>query len=251
MDKPQLPVTVPPGFRIIAHRGASAYAPENTLAAFRLAQKMGASEIEFDLQFSNDRQIMVCHDRVLDRYGYPGRMVADLTRDELARLDMGSWFSPFLYGGERMVALEDLLSEFATQFTYHAEIKEPAPGLAAAVLDMLDKHRVQDQTIVTSFHFDALLEVKAIAPEQRVGWLVRTGGFNADNMAKAADAGFHQLCPMAGETTTDLVRDGHARIAEVRAHSVKGAADMMQAIGTGCDGLTINWPDWLVHRGDR
>ncbi len=56
---------------------------------------------------------------------------------------------------------------------------------------------------------------------------------------------------MAGETTTDLVRDGHARIAEVRAHSVKGAADMMQAIGTGCDGLTINWPDWLVHRGDR
>ena len=87
-------------------------------------------------------------------------------------------------------------------------------ALAAAILDMLDKHRVQDQTIVTSFHFDALLEVKAMAPGQRVGWLVRTGGFNADNMAKAAKAGFHQLCPMAGETTKDLVRDGHARVAD-------------------------------------
>ncbi len=56
---------------------------------------------------------------------------------------------------------------------------------------------------------------------------------------------------MAGETTTDLVRDGHARIAEVRAHSVKGVSDMLRVIETGCDGLTINWPDWLVHRGDR
>ena len=251
MDKPQLPVTVPPGFRIIAHRGASAYAPENTLAAFRLAQKMGATEIEFDLQFSNDRQIMVCHDRVLDRYGYPGRKLSDLTCAELTELDMGSWFSPFHYGGERMVTFENLLSEFATSLTYHAEIKEPAPGLGAAILDMLDKHRVQDQTIVTSFHFDALLEVKAMAPGQRVGWLVRTGGFNADNMAKAAKAGFHQLCPMAGETTMDLVRDGHARVAEVRAHSVTGVAHMMQAIKAGCDGLTINWPDWLVHRRER
>ncbi len=251
MEKPQLPVTAPPGFRIIAHRGASAYAPENTMAAFRLAQKMGASEIEFDLQLSKDRHIVICHDRKLDRYGYPGRVVADLTWDELSRLDMGSWFSPFHYGGERMVTFQNLLSEFATSLTYHAEIKEPAPGLGAAILDMLDKHRVQDQTIVTSFHFDALLEVKAMAPGQRVGWLVRTGGFNADNMAKAAKAGFHQLCPMAGETTKDLVRDGHARVAEVRAHSVTGVAHMMQAIKAGCDGLTINWPDWLVRRRER
>ena len=221
------------------------------MAAFRLARKMGASDIEFDLQFSKDRHIVVCHDRTLDRYGYPDRRVADLTLSELSRLDMGSWFSPFQYGGERMVSFEDLLSNFATQLTYHAEIKEPAPGLGAAILDMLDKHRVQDQTIVTSFHFDALIEVKTMAPGQRVGWLVRTGGFNADNMVKAAKAGFHQLCPMAGETTTDLVRDGHAQIAEVRAHSVKGVSDMMRVIETGCDGMTINWPDWLVHTSDR
>lgn len=115
---------------------------------------------------------------------------------------------------------------------------------------MLDKHRVQDQTIITSFHFDALLEVKAMAPGQRVGWLVRTGGFNADNMAKAAKAGFHQLCPMAGETTMDLVREAHDGITEVRAHSVKGLPDILRVIETGCDGMTINWPDWLVRGRD-
>ena len=248
MDKSQLPVTVPSGFRIIAHRGASAYAPENTMAAFRLAQKMGASEIEFDLQFSKDRHIVVCHDRTLDRYGYPGQMVADLTWDELSRLDMGSWFSPFLYGGEGMVAFEDLLSEFTTRFTYHAEIKEPAPGLTAAILNTLAKHGVERRTIVTSFHFDTAMEVKEMAPELLVGWLVRAGGFDAESIGKAAAAGFHQLCPPASELTTERVQEAHDRIAEVRAHSVKGLADMVRVIETGCDGMTINWPDWLIHR---
>jgi glycerophosphoryl diester phosphodiesterase len=247
MDKPILPITVPPEFRIIAHRGASAYAPENSLAAFRLAEKMGATEIEFDLQFSKDSQIMVCHDRVLDRYGYPGRRLADLTCEDLRKLDMGSWFSPFHFGGERMMTFNELLAEFGKNFTHHAEIKEPAPGLAEMVLETLTAHGVQDRTIVTSFHFDALVEVKVLAPGQRVGWLVREGGLNTENIERAADANFHQLCPMATDTSKDMVQAAQARLAEVRTHSVKGVATMIQAIEAGCTGMTINWPDWLVH----
>jgi glycerophosphoryl diester phosphodiesterase len=168
MDKPQLPVAVPAGFRIIAHRGASGYAPENTLAAFSLAQKMGATEIEFDLQYSRDQQFMVCHDRVLDRYGYPGRKVADLTCAELSDLDMGSWFSPFHFCGEPMVRFEDLLSGFGDAFTYHAEIKEPAPGLMDAILTLLAKHETTARTIITSFHFDAVMEMRDMAPNHLV-----------------------------------------------------------------------------------
>ncbi|MGH6622063.1 MAG: glycerophosphodiester phosphodiesterase, partial [Alphaproteobacteria bacterium] len=63
------PIRVPRGFRIIAHRGASGYAPENTMAAFRLAERMGAREIEFDLQLTKDGHMVVVHDTVLDRYG--------------------------------------------------------------------------------------------------------------------------------------------------------------------------------------
>ena len=245
--RPPLPLTVPSGFRIIAHRGASGYAPENTLAAFKLARKMGAKELEFDLQFSKDRQIVVCHDRALDRYGYPGLSVAELTLMELRDLDMGSWFSPFLYGGEKIPTLEDILSEFAEGFTLHAEIKEPSPGLGTAILDALDRHGAQDRTIVTSFDFDALAEIRALDPDRRVGWLVRTGGFNGDNVARAAEAGFHQLCPIASETTVQLVRQAHRSLPEIRAHSVKSADDIVQAVESGCDGMTINWPDWLTH----
>ena len=248
MEKPQLPISVPLGFRIIAHRGASGYAPENTLAAFRLAQKMGVTEIECDLQFSQDKEVMVCHDRVLDRYGYPGRRVADLTRAELSRFDMGSWFSPFHYSGEGMITFEDLLSEFGNTFTYHAEIKEPAPGLTAAILKTIGEHGAEGQAIVTSFHFDAVVETKALAPGLPVGWLIKADGFNSGNISKAAAAGFDQLCPPASAVTSKRVREAHDHIAEVRAHSVKGVSDVMRVIETGCNGMTINWPDWLIHR---
>jgi glycerophosphoryl diester phosphodiesterase len=248
MEKPQLPIFVPPGFRIIAHRGASGYAPENTLAAFRLAQKMGVTEIEFDLQFSQDREIMVCHDRLLDRYGYPGRRVADLTCAELSRLDMGSWYSPFQFCGESMINFEDLLSEFGNAFTYHAEIKEPAPGLTAAILNAFGEHGVEQQAIVTSFHFDSVVEAKEMAPGLPVGWLIKADGFNTKSISKAAAAGFDQLCPPASAVATKRVREAHNHIAEVRAHSVKGVSDVMRVIETDCDGMTINWPDWLVHR---
>jgi glycerophosphoryl diester phosphodiesterase len=200
MDKPQLPVSVPAGFRIIAHRGASGYAPENTLAAFSLAQKMGVSEIEFDLQFSRDRQIMVCRDRVLDRYGYPGRKVANLTYVALSDLDMGSWFSPFHFRGEPMVRFEDLLSEFSGAFTYHAEIKEPAPGLTEAILALIAKHKLESRTIVTSFHFEAVLEAKEIAPALPVGWLVSAGDFHAENIAKNQSGWVRSIMP-TGERT--------------------------------------------------
>ena len=78
----KLPIKVPRDFRIIAHRGASGYAPENTLAAFRLAEKMGVKEVELDVWLSKDNHIVLCHDGALDRYGYPGLHVKDLQLDE-------------------------------------------------------------------------------------------------------------------------------------------------------------------------
>ncbi len=243
----KLPVRVPVGFRIIAHRGASGYAPENTLAAFRLAERMGVTEIELDVQFSKDRQLVICHDQVLDRYGYPGLRVADLTLDELLSLDMGSWFSPYLYGGERMLAFDTLLALFRDRFTYHVEIKVPRTGLVRALLDAITARRLHNHIIVTSGHFGALAEVRGMAPDLRVGWLVNAGGFTAENVARAAGAGFFQICPPAAETNGEIVAAAHVRLPEVRAHTVKGVAEMMQAVAAGCDGLTINWPDWLVY----
>jgi glycerophosphoryl diester phosphodiesterase len=219
------------------------------MAAFRLAERMGVGEVELDVQFSKDRKIVICHDRILSRFGYPDLCVPELMLDELLALDMGSWFSPYLYGGERMLDLEALLSVFRNRFVYHVEIKSPEKELSEAVIDALSAHRLRDRAILTSFDFDVLDEVRALAPELRVGWLLREGEWTLQNIERAAAAGFYQICPPAIGVNREIVATAHRRVPEVRAHSVTGMAEMTKAVEAGCDGVTINWPDWLIHEG--
>jgi len=245
------PILVPNSFHIIAHRGASGYAPENTMAAFDLAKEMAATEIEFDVQFSQDNQLMICHDPELSRYGHPGKNIANLSMQQLKALDMGSWFKGGDFKGEKMITLDELFGKFSTQFIYHLEIKTPASGLAAAIHDCITAHKIAAKVYVTSFYFDALVEFASqITNTAKIplGWLVRDNAFTTDNIIRTADAGFTQFCPLAREVTLEQVAESHKHLPEVRAHGVKTTSDMMRVIDTGCDGLTINWPDWLTHK---
>jgi glycerophosphoryl diester phosphodiesterase len=243
----RLPLIVPKGFRIIAHRGASAYAPENTLAAFRLAERMGSHEVELDVRCSKDKELVICHDRLLDRYGHPGFEVSKLTLKELLSLDMGSWFSPYLYAGERMLSLGALCAVFRDRFIYHVEIKELVPDLIQGLLSSISAHGLEKRVIITSTNYEVLVDTRALAPFLRVGWIVKKGGLTEENIDKAAEAKFFQICPRADETNQEIVQAAHARLPEVRAHGVRGVADAVHVIEAGCDGMTINWPDWLIH----
>jgi glycerophosphoryl diester phosphodiesterase len=244
----QLPLTVPHNFRIIAHRGASGYAPENTLAAFRLAAEMGIAEIELDVWLSRDSHIVICHDGSLDRYGYPGLHVTRLNLEALLKLDMGSWFSPHFFSGERMLTLEALFTQFRDRFVYHVEIKEPLPGLVRKLLATINAHGLEARVIITSKHINSLIKAKRAAPQIRTGWLVPKGRFSKKQIDRAADAGLFQICPTAQNTTRAMVAAAHSRLPEVRAWAVSGIEPALQAIDSGCDGFTINWPDWFVHQ---
>jgi glycerophosphoryl diester phosphodiesterase len=243
-----LPILVPKNFRIIAHRGASGYAPENTLAAFRLAEKMGVQEIELDVWLSRDRHVVICHDRKLDRYGHPGLQVTDLELEDLISLDMGSWFSPYFFSSERMLTLDGLFGLFGDRFFYHIEIKESQAGLAQKLLEMIAAHRLAQNVIVTSFHLDVLNDIRKHAASIRTGWLLKAKGFNIDNIKKGARTELFQICPMAQETDKALVAAAHTELAEVRAHHVHDVSAALQAINAGCDGFTVNWPDWFVQK---
>ena len=221
------------------------------MAAFELAQRMGATEVELDVQFSRDRQIVLGHDRVLTRFGYPELAISDLTLSELSQLDLGSWFSPFLYHDERIVPFESLLTRFGAAFTYHVEIKVPADGLVQAVLDLIHGQGLTTHAIVTSFDLDSLLESKKLAREQRVGWLLGKGQFTDGAIDRAAGAGFFQICPHANDVAPATVAAARAKLAEVRAHTIKNIDDMLRVISAGCDGMCTNWPDWLCHEMDH
>jgi len=240
------PILVPRGFRIIAHRGASGYAPENTMAAFRLAERMGVREIEFDLQLTRDGAMVVVHDPVLDRYGYPGRRVADMTLAEIKSLDMAAWFGDLACRGERVLTADELFDAFGRRFVYHVEIKAPSPRLAADLAGMIACRGIADIAVVTSFDFDILAEFHALAPDLPAGWLVRDGGFTEANVARAEAAGFAQFCPRAAEVTAASVTAAKGHVREVRAHGIGTREDARRAVEAGCDGMTINWPDWLA-----
>ena len=250
-----LPIRVPPAFRIIAHRGASAYAPENTRAAFDLAVRMGVTEIELDTQLTTDGEIVLCHDTTLARYGHGAQTVEEMAWADLADLDMGSWLSPFLFADARLMTLDQLFTTYGDAFTYHVEIKGKAPDLPAAVHAAIQRHGLAERVIVTSFNFASLLAMREIDATIRLGWL--TGEIDADALTKAQTAHLYQLCPAAGTVTADQVAQARAVVPEVRAWGIQGETVRNQAaeivtlvrrvLAAGCDGTTINWPDWVQH----
>ena len=248
-----LPIPVSPAFRIIAHRGASAYVPENTLAAFELAQAMGVTEIETDVRLTSDGVAVLCHDNTLERYGHGALTVEELTWAELSQLDMGSWFSPHLHHDKRLLTLDALFAHFGDQLTYQVELKGKTPGLAAATHTLITHHGLAANCFITSFMYESLVDMHAVDATMRLGWLITA--IDDDAIAKASALGLFQLCPRANAVTEAMVDRARAAVTEVRAWGLNGdqtaqqAADVQalihRVLAAGCDGMTINWPDWV------
>jgi len=240
-------IPVPATFRIIAHRGASAYAPENTLKAFALARDMGVGEVETDAQLTTDGEVVLCHDSTLARYGHGDLWVESLSSQELLALDMGAWYSPYLFADTPILTLDQLLGEFKDELVYHIELKGAAVGLAAAVDASVTRHGLSSNVIYTSFSFIQLERMREVAADARMGWLVED--FDDETLARARDLQLFQLCPRADRITEELVVKGKEVVSEIRAWGMRGGAVELRALiaqvsRCGCDGMTINWPDW-------
>ena len=139
-----------PSFTIIAHRGASAYAPENTLAAFDKALDLGAADVEFDVHFGADGQVVVIHDDTVDRTTNGAGAVAALTLAQLKSLDAGSWFAA-QFSEERIPTLVELLERYKDRLHFHIEVKGRAEHLSEKTIDLVRDHGWLDSVTITSF----------------------------------------------------------------------------------------------------
>ena len=144
---------------MVAHRGASAYEPENTMRAFRRALTMGADAIELDIRQSADGVIVVIHDENLKRVSGIEKRVRECTYDELSRIR--------IFNSETIPKLEDVLSEFGTKTTLFIEIKEV--GLEEKLVSLLRQYSVIDNVLVISFLYTTLAKVKELEPRIEVG----------------------------------------------------------------------------------
>ncbi|MFZ1700772.1 MAG: glycerophosphodiester phosphodiesterase family protein [Pyrinomonadaceae bacterium] len=160
---------------IIAHRGASAYAPENTLAAFQMAVDAGADGVEFDVQLAKDGVPVVIHDTGLRRTARREEMVADLTSTQLGKVDVGSWFNlahPNLaraeFAAQQVPTLARVLTLLgSSSSSIYIELKcdeSTYKPLAAAVCDVIRDSPLLPRLIVKSFKLAAIPEVRCLLP---------------------------------------------------------------------------------------
>jgi glycerophosphoryl diester phosphodiesterase len=230
----------------IAHRGASGHAPENTLAAFRLAAEMGARFIETDLQVTRDAWIVAMHDPTVNRTTNGRGHVSKLTLAELSALDAGAWFKGgggHSFAGERVPTLEEILG-FAkeTDVSFYLELKTSESWtmertLAGALVDTGELARA----IVISFDPAVLLSLRRIEPMAMTGLLVERGGL--DSIQQAISIGARQLLPRAEKITPELIQAARRADLKVVAWTVNKPAEMRALIEKGVDGIISDYPD--------
>ena len=230
-------------FMAIAHRGASSYAPENTMAAFDLAIVMGARHIELDVHSTSDGHVVVIHDDTVDRTTDGSGPVAKVALAALRTLDAGSWFG-HEFTGERIPTLDAVLGRYRGRVHVHVEIKGQSSQLSHQTADLIRKHGMVGEATITSFQFGRLQETRAYAPELTTGWLV--ADVTDAVIAQARSLGLSQICPRANRITSELVRRLRAAGFVVRAWGVASEDLMRQVVQAGADGMTVNFPDKLI-----
>jgi glycerophosphoryl diester phosphodiesterase len=246
---------------VIAHRGASAYAPENTLASVDKAAELGIGWVENDVQRTKDGELVVLHDDNLKRTTdveevFPDRApwkVKDFTAAEIARLDAGSWFSP-TYADARVPTLE----QFVERLELHhqkllLEIKNPDlyPGIERQTLQVLDNsgwldpHHLANRLIVQSFSADSMRTVHKLKPAVKTGFLGTPSTADLAGYARFAD----QINPSHSSISRGYVASVHAftgphgRPLEVFTWTVNDADTARLVAGYGVDGIITNNPD--------
>jgi glycerophosphoryl diester phosphodiesterase len=257
-------MAAPTGPVVVAHRGASAYAPEHTFAAYDLALDQGADYLEQDLQLTADGVLVVVHDDTLDRTARgPVESctgpVADKTLDQLRECEVGSWFGEAnpdraapAFAEERIPTMEEVLDRYGTGVRYYIEIKAPdaSPGMEQALLDVLDGAGLGEPAndsrpvLVQSFSADSLRRLHELRPDLPLVQLLPLGGAPVDGAGLDAIAEYAvAIGPAFADVDQALVDAAHERCLEVHPYTVDAPEVMTGLLDLGADGFFTNAPD--------
>jgi glycerophosphoryl diester phosphodiesterase len=246
---------------VVAHRGASAYAPENTLAAVDRADEMGFSWVENDVQRTKDGALVVVHDATLARTTdveqvFPDRApwnVRDFTVAEIARLDAGSWFDT-RYAGARVPTLEQYMRRLSRNHQKLVlEIKNPQlyPGIEQQTLKVLANEgwltplHLRDRLVVQSFSPDTVRRVHELSPGVKTGFLGTPNIADLPEYASFADqinSSYTTISP-SYIATIHAFEGPHGKPLEMLTWTVNDAENARKVVQYGVDGIITNKPD--------
>ena len=247
----------------LAHRGASALAPENTIEAFRLAVEAGAGGLELDVHMTCDGHIVVIHDATVDRTTNGSGAVSEMTLDELRKLDAGHNFSPdggpirpYRGRGVRVPRLGEVLEGFPV-VAVNIEIKTGTPGIEETVLGVLREANALGRTLVVSTPHDIVKRFRKVsgghvftgASRWEIGVFYISSRFRLERLVRPAYDALqvplrHRGIPVV---TPRFVRAAHARGVRVDAWTINRADEMRRLLDLGVDVIMTDRPGMLAE----
>ncbi|HVK18120.1 MAG TPA: glycerophosphodiester phosphodiesterase [Fimbriiglobus sp.] len=243
-----------PWVEIIAHRGASHDAPENTVAAIKLAWEQKADAAEFDVYLSKDGQVVVMHDKDTERTAGVKKLVADCTLAELRKLDVGKWKAP-KFAGEKVPTLAEMLATVPAGKKVFAEVKCGPEIVPELIRGLKASKLMPEQTPVICFNADVIAAVKKAQPDLPAYWLA---GLKENKKKKTlpptaeeviatakrihADGVDLQAAPLLDKTYADKVKAAGLRLF---VWTVNDADEARRMVEIGAEGITTDRPEWL------
>lgn len=224
----------------IAHRGASANYPENTLRAFVAAVEAGADMCEFDVRMTRDGEVVVIHDATVNRTTGGRGTVAEMDLAALKRLDAGARFGSS-FRGERVPTLDEVAAALGGRCAMDVELK--ASGLESGVCEILRRSGVTDGAVVSSFDWDQLRIVAEAEPGIRLALLASKEP--AAMLEAAAAMRAYAIAPRFNLVSRELCAEAHRRGLKVLVWTVDRRGAMHRFIGDGVDGIMTNYPERL------
>jgi len=220
--------------KVIAHRGASAYAPENTLAAFQSALELGADGIELDVMLTKDGKLAVIHDDTVDRTTDGTGKVKDLTLEELQSLDAG--------GQEKIPSLDEVFDLVGGKLLINIELKNYSAmfdPLPLVVADLIEARGLQDSVLISSFNPINLPRFRHKLPGVQLGLLTQSGQarFRVWRLFR-----YDALHPFFTDVDESLVDGLHSRDKQINIWTCDDPDEVRRMAALGVDAIITNDP---------
>lgn len=230
---------------VFAHRGASAYAPMNTLPAFEMATAHGADGVELDVHLTCDGHVVVIHDFTVDSTTNGHGWVAAMSLADLKQLDAGAWFSE-AFKGVLVPTLDEVFVSVGHQLLINVEIKSgngTSPDLECAVADVITRCGMKDRVIVSSFNPSALTRFRTVMPDVPVGLLYDDAAENVLQALKDTGLTVEALHPHHQRVDAGLIVLAHVRGWWVNTWTVNDPERAIELSRLGVNVIMTDYPD--------
>jgi glycerophosphoryl diester phosphodiesterase len=235
---------------VIAHRGASFYAPENTMPAFEMAYQQGAQAIELDVKLTGDGHIVAMHDSRVDRTTDGTGKVNSLTLEEIVRLDAGSWKDD-RFRQTQVPTLKDILIAFMDRLLFNIELTNytsPTDGLPETTILLIRELTLENRVLLSSFNPLALLKAYRLAPEIPIGLLVHPGQPGIIRWLLASLIKHKAWHPHESLLASDRrIQRAHQQGKSINVWTVNQHERMQELLDWGVDGIMTDDPRALVR----